>query len=126
MGYLWKGVYEQTFPGSQSHILFLLKRNGPQKMSVLAEALHLTPGAVTTASDRLIEHGYIARTRGEQDRRIVQIKITEKGQLTLNELQNKGRKIMKAVFNDISPSELEMMNTIFNRATRNIDTIGGI
>lgn len=124
MGYLWKTIYEQTFPGSQSHILFLLQRNGPRRMSELADALHLTPGAVTTASDRLIEHGYIARIRDEKDRRVVHLELTQKGRMTLHELQNEGRKIMKLVFNDISDTDLKMMNTIFNQATINIENIG--
>ncbi len=124
MGYLWKKIYEQTFPGSQSHILFLLVRSGPKKMSELAEVLHLTPGAITTASDRLIEHGYIARIRDEQDRRVVYLEITDKGKSTLSELQNEGRKIMKLVFRDISNADLEMMNAIFQLATHNLKRIG--
>lgn len=124
MGYRWKQIYQKTFPGSQSHILFLLERNGPKKMSELAESLHLTPGAVTTASDRLIEHTYIARTRDKKDRRVVQLDLTEKGRVALNDLQNEGRKIMKLVFNDITDSNLKMMNEIFKRATINIDNIG--
>lgn len=126
MGYQWRKIYDETFPGSQSHILFYLERNGPAKMSELAGVLHLTPGAVTTASDQLIEHEYIGRTRDEQDRRIVYLELTNKGEKTLNKLQNEGRKIMKLVFNDISDTNLEMMNKIFKQATKNIDNIGGI
>lgn len=126
MGHLWKKVYKETFPGSQSHILFLLERNGPKRMSELADALHLTPGAVTTASDRLIEHQYIARVRDEKDRRVVRLELTQKGRSTLNELQSKGQKIMKLVFNDISDKDLTRMNSLFKQATMNIDNIGGI
>src|SRR5690625_4346248 len=124
MGYQWRKVYDDTFPGSQSHILFLLERNGPQRMSELAEVLHLTPGAVTTASDRLIDQGYIARIRDKTDRRVTRLEMTHKGKETLNELQNKGRKIMKLVFKDISDNDLEKMNDIFRQATINIDKIG--
>lgn len=125
MGYLWKRIYEQTFPGSQSHILFLLERNGTKRMSELADALHLTPGAVTTASDRLIDHGYIDRIRDEKDRRVIYLELTQKGKETLNELQNEGRRIMRLVFNDISETDLKMMNYIFEQATINLDNIGG-
>jgi len=124
MGYQWRKVYDDTFPGSQSHILFLLERNGPQRMSELAEILHLTPGAVTTASDRLIDEGYIARISDKTDRRVARLEMTHKGKETLNELQNKGRKIMKLVFNDISDKDLEKLNDIFKQATINIDKIG--
>src|SRR5690625_4578713 len=110
MGYQWRKIYNDTFPGSQSHILFLLERKGPQKMSELAETLHLTPGAVTTASDRLIDQGYIARTRDKTDRRVTHLEMTQKGKQILNELQNQGRKIMKSVFKDISNEDLGKIN----------------
>src|SRR5690625_2948954 len=113
MGYLWKSIYEQTFPGSQSHILFVLERNGPKKMSELSETLNLTPGAVTSASDRLIENGFIARIPDENDRRVIRLDLTEKGKKTLKKLQSKGHEIMGLVFNHISDNELKMMNTIF-------------
>lgn len=124
MGYQWKKIYADTFPGSQSHILFLLERNGPKKMSELAEVLHLTPGAVTTASDRLIDQGYIARISDKSDRRVTRLAITHKGQETLNNLQAEGRKIMKLVFNDISDEDLKKINDIFKQATINIGKIG--
>lgn len=124
MGYQWKKVYNDIFPGSQSHILFLLERKGPQKMSELAETLHLTPGAVTTASDRLIDQGYIARISDAADRRVSRLEMTPKGKEILNELQNKGRKIMKLVFNDISEKDLDKMIDIFRQAAINIENIG--
>lgn len=124
MGYQWRKIYDDIFPGSQSHILFLLEQNGPQKMSELAEILHLTPGAVTTASDRLIDQGYIARVRDKTDRRVTRLEMTHKGKEILNELQNQGRKIIKSVFNDISNKDLEKMNAIFKLATINIEKIG--
>ncbi len=123
MGYLWRNIYEQTFPGSQAHILFLLERHGPKKMSELAESLHLTAGAVTTASDRLIDQEYIARSRDEKDRRVVYLELTEKGKFILNETQQEGRKIMKSVFHDISNDDLKQLNNIFKQATKNIDSI---
>lgn len=124
MGYQWRKIYNDTFPGSQSHILFLLERKGPQKMSELAETLHLTPGAVTTASDRLIDHSYIARISDAADRRVSRLELTQKGKEKLNELQNQGRKIMKSVFKDISNEDLGKMNDIFKQATINIEKIG--
>ncbi len=71
--------FRNPFPGSQSHKLFALERKGPRKMSELAEVLHPTPGAVTSASDKLLKHEYIAQIRDDQDRRVVFIDITHKG-----------------------------------------------
>lgn len=123
MEHQWKQIYAQTFPGSQSYIMFLLQQNGPLKMSELADDLHITAGAVTSASNHLIEHNYITRIWDEKDRRIIRLDLTNKGRSTLKELQNEGRIIMKSVFSDVSDDDLKMLYTIFEQATINIDNI---
>lgn len=123
MEHQWRDIYVQTFPGSQSYIMYLLEQRGSKKMSELADSLHVTAGAVTTASNQLIKQGYIARTRDEKDRRVVHLELTEKGRNILNKLQNEGRRMMKLVFNDISDSDLKLMNTIFKQATINLDNM---
>lgn len=123
MGYIWKKIFEERFPGSQAYIIFLLEKNGQQKMSELADSLRLTPGAVTTASDKLIENDYIARVRDEKDRRVVYLEITEKGQETLEALRIKGRKAMKNVFNNLSETELQSLVEIFEQAAGNLNKI---
>lgn len=120
MSYLWKGVFEERFPGSQSHILLLLERKGKSKMSEVAEALHLTPGAVTTASDKLIENGYITRVRDEQDRRVVYLDMTKEGKELLATLQNEARKVMQLVFADLSETDLNFLISTFEQAEKNI------
>lgn len=121
--YLWKAYYAQTFPGSQSRIVYMLEQNGPMKMSELAASLHITPGAVTTAANLLIENGYIIRIHNEQDRRVIHLDLTEKGRETLNELQNEGRQIMEVVFKGASDEDLERMQTLFKLALNNIDNL---
>ncbi|GHI01112.1 MarR family winged helix-turn-helix transcriptional regulator [Neobacillus kokaensis] len=123
MNYIWKDIFNRQFPGSQSHILFLLERNGPKRMSEAAELLHLTPGAVTTASDKLIENGYIARIRDEQDRRVVYLEMTNKGREAITELQEEGRMAMKKVFSHLSDRDLEFFMETFEQAIQNINDL---
>ncbi|AXI00587.1 MarR family transcriptional regulator [Sporosarcina sp. PTS2304] len=117
MGKVWREIFDEHFPGSQSHLVFMLERRGRLRMSELAEALQLTAGAVTSASDKLIEHGYVSRTRDEKDRRVVYLDITEKGCDTMQELRMKGRKKMKSVFAHMSEEDLQRCIQIFEQAT---------
>lgn len=123
MEYLWRRIYADTFPGSQSYIMFILQQKGPQKMSELAQSLHLTAGAITTASDHLLELDYIARVRATNDRRIVRLELTDKGQEALTELQHKGNKIMKQVFEGVSDNDLNRMTAIFQQGIINITDV---
>ncbi|WOV87055.1 MarR family transcriptional regulator [Sporosarcina oncorhynchi] len=123
MSYMWKDIFEKHFPGSQSHILFLLERHGQKKMSEVAESLYLTPGAVTTASDKLLKNGYIERVRDEQDRRSVYIAITDLGRETITKLQREGLAVMKVVFGHSSDKELGFLIETFKQANTTVSRI---
>jgi|SRR5690625_3736832 len=117
---LWKAIYEKTFPGSQSHIIMLLQRSGPLKMSEIAEKLQMTAGAITIASDHLIENDYIERQRDKNDRRIIRLNITNKGASQLAELQLEGRDKMLSLFDHVSEEQLIMMTDIFQEASNKL------
>lgn len=121
MGYIWKQIFEASFPGSQSYIMFKLELSGRMRMSELADSLHLTPGAVTISSDKLIDHGYITRIRDDKDRRVVYLEMTSNGKEALNELRNSGRQLMKNVFSELSETDLQRLIKIFEGATVNLN-----
>lgn len=121
MGYIWKQIFEASFPGSQSYIMFKLEQSGRMRMSELADSLHLTPGAVTIASDKLIDHGYITRIRDDKDRRVVYLDMTSDGKEALNKLRNSGRQIMKNVFSELSEADLQRLIEIFEGAAVNLN-----
>lgn len=123
MGGIWKKIFDEHLPGSQSYILFLLEKKGQLRMSEIAEILRLTPGAVTSASDKLLEHGHLSRVRSEHDRRVVSLEITEQGKQTLGDLRVEGRKTMKRVFRDLSDPELNQLVGIFERAAFNLEAL---
>ncbi|SHG91745.1 MarR family winged helix-turn-helix transcriptional regulator [Tepidibacter thalassicus] len=52
-----------------------------RKMSEVAMDLKITIGTLTTAINRLEKKGYVERLRIEKDRRVVKIKLTDKGKL---------------------------------------------
>ncbi|MHA0856953.1 MarR family winged helix-turn-helix transcriptional regulator [Paenibacillus sp. CMAA1364] len=123
MSYVWKRIFEQQFPGSQSYILFHLERSGPMKMSELAESLHLTAGAVTVSSDKLINQGYIERIRNEDDRRVVYLKLTSKAEDSMKVMREDGKGTMRSVFSHVSDAELEHLVNVFEQAVNNLSNI---
>lgn len=56
--------------------LGVLTREGAKTAGQLAVAAGLSPGAATTAVDRLLRGGYVERTRDERDRRVVTVRPT--------------------------------------------------
>lgn len=59
--------------------LLAFSRAGRMPMTRLGSLLQVHPASVTSAVDRLEKQGYVARARGEQDRRVVLAGLTEQG-----------------------------------------------
>ena len=64
---------------TEMHIIDNIGIDKERNMSNTAKDLKITSGTLTTAVDNLIRKGYVERRRSDTDRRVVMIKLTEKG-----------------------------------------------
>ncbi|MGB9812141.1 MAG: MarR family winged helix-turn-helix transcriptional regulator [Thermovenabulum sp.] len=69
---------------SQYPLLFILKEYGPVKMKELSEHMNITTGSLTVMVDRLIEKKLVERFFLPEDRRVVMVRLTEKGYDEIN------------------------------------------
>jgi DNA-binding MarR family transcriptional regulator len=76
---------------TEIRILRLLYENGPSPMARLAAELYMTPASITGLVDRLESEQLVLRERNSKDRRVVNVKITEKGGAAFE----KGRKLYR-------------------------------
>ncbi|MDQ3856291.1 MAG: MarR family transcriptional regulator [Chloroflexota bacterium] len=67
-------------------VLGALVRRGSMTAGQLAKVSGLTPGAMTTAIDRLERAGYVRRARAADDRRSVLVEVTAEGNTRSDEL----------------------------------------
>lgn len=81
--YISRGLESLGFTIPQYTALAALDERGEITMSALADELGLTMGAVTNIVDRLIDADFATRDRGTDDRRIIRVKLTEKGKEAL-------------------------------------------
>lgn len=88
-------------------ILNILNSRGELKMTDLAKFLNVTTAAVTGLADRLVRDGYIIRGNDPEDRRIVKVKLTEKGSGLVKAMKEKRRKMVMGAFGKISQKERE-------------------
>ena len=65
----------------QLRILKSLSAEGPMTMSAIARAAGVAPGAATGMVDRLVARKLVKRFGDPDNRRIVQVRLTENGQL---------------------------------------------
>jgi len=64
---------------TEMHIIDNIGIGKERNMSNTAKDLRITSGTLTTAIDNLIKKGYVERRRSSDDRRVVKIKLTNKG-----------------------------------------------
>lgn len=71
----------QKFPVSaiEAHMLVALHQHGPQRAMDLAQRVNFTVTSFTPPIDRLVERGFVERQAHPQDRRAIQLDLTDAG-----------------------------------------------
>ncbi len=54
-----------------------------KSMTNLATSLLISVSTLTTSMNRLVKKGYVTRLRSEEDRRVVMVSLTEKGEMAV-------------------------------------------
>jgi len=98
---LYKGKI--TLP--QFLILDFLSRQGEPKMTDMARFMHVTTAAMTGIADRLVRDGYVDRVYNHEDRRIIKIKLTPRGNALLKKINQHRRQMVINIFGRISEAD---------------------
>ena len=111
---------EISFP--QMAILHILKERDRCMMSELAKLLSITTSAATGIVDRMVKTGFLKRVPDPNDRRIINVRITPRGERATNAIFRQRQKMMIDVFKHFSSSEREtylgMVKKIYHILTR--------
>jgi len=83
---------------SRTHLLWELGRRGPVTQRVLADALKVTPRAVTGLVDALAVDGLVTREPHPSDRRATLVTLTRRGKALVTQLQRDHRALARALF----------------------------
>ena len=108
-------------PG-QFNTLQVIAQRPEWRMTDLSTRLHVSAGSLTTMMNRLIELGLVERTRSTSDRRVVTVKLTDKGTTILKSGRDHMRSTLAAILATLPPVDreqlrvsLEIMNGIMSK-----------
>lgn len=90
-----------------------------ERMSNLARHLHLTVGTLTNTIDRLVQKGYVQRHRSDEDRRIVEVSLSPKGEDLFKEISTMRKERAEKFFGQLSDEELEVLERILSKLVSN-------
>ncbi|MBU5484631.1 MarR family transcriptional regulator [Clostridium sp. MSJ-11] len=73
---------------SQNHLMLMIELKLLESMRIteISERFFVTAGAATSMCDKLEEQGLICRIRTKEDRRVVLVTLTQKGEDKINDL----------------------------------------
>ncbi|SDM57842.1 DNA-binding transcriptional regulator, MarR family [Fictibacillus solisalsi] len=108
-------LFSDDVPANEFGVLNLLKDKEYLTASELAGEMKVSSSHITGVTDRLIKKDLITRERSLTDRRIVYVKITEKGQAVAEKLSAIRRDYYKEKFSGLSDLEMENMIDYLNR-----------
>lgn len=114
-----------TVTPSQMGILFLLKNGKPLPMSVLSSALSVDNSTLTRHADKLIKSEFVERVRDDSDRRILMLKITEKGIKESEKAARISNQINAEVISGFSEEEIRIFSKILMSIIQKFDSAQG-
>ena len=96
------------------HIIEAIGLTGENTMSVVARKMGITAGSLTTAVNGLVNKKYVTRLRSEQDRRVVFLKLTEKGIRAYEHHREYHRQMTDAVISRLDDEEIPVLLKTLN------------
>lgn len=93
--------------------MFIVDRYGEVIMSKISDEINVSMSTATGIIDRLVKKKYLKRERSELDRRIVLIKLTEKGQQTIEDLKDTMSKYLNRIYDVLTDEEIRVLGSIF-------------
>ena len=104
-----KALMEENVTFPQYYALFLLSRKKLYKMGDLKKELFITGAGATGIANHLIKKGLAQRQRSNDDRRVVNIEITNKGTKIIDKALRQRRDCLTLVLKKIGSKKKELL-----------------
>ncbi|HOP70288.1 MAG TPA: MarR family transcriptional regulator [Bacillota bacterium] len=89
--------------------LVVLKDRPGITMGELCERLYLACSTATDLIDRMEKNGYLERNRDADDRRVIRLSITEKGQNIIDQVINARRRYVDSILKQLTQEEIDQL-----------------
>lgn len=107
-----KAIVSQEFKDITSndiHVIEAIGLSEPKNMSTIAKKLSVTVGTLTIAMNSLVKKGYVLRERGQEDRRVVYISLSEKGRRAYEHHSRFHQEMINGVISALEPDEINAL-----------------
>jgi DNA-binding MarR family transcriptional regulator len=104
--------------GPQLWALKTISQNESLSLGELSKRMYLHPSTITGVVDRLGKKGFVARSRGKKDRRVVSVRLTPKGKRIVKQAPNP---IQGKMIYGLGKLREEQLNSIYDSVKKLVE-----
>ena len=107
-----KAIITQEFKdltNNDMHVIDAIGTGAPKNMTSIARELSVTVGTLTIAMNSLVKKGYVVRERGQEDRRIVYISLSEKGRKAFDHHARFHHEMIEGIQETLDDDEMQVL-----------------
>lgn len=97
------------------HVMEAIGMGEQKNMTTVAKALHVTTGTLTISINSLVKKNYVERVRSEEDRRVVLVSLTKKGEKAFLHHRQFHEQMIQAIVEELSEEEKLVMEKALSR-----------
>ena len=91
------------------HVIEAIGLGDGNNMSSIAKTLNITVGSLTTAMNSRVNKKYVERRRSEEDRRVVFVKLTDRGVKAYRHHEDYHRQMTRAILDKLDEAEIPVL-----------------
>ncbi len=121
---IWKlegeAIITKEFGDITNNDMHVIEAVGPgngSNMSSIAKKLNVTVGTLTIAMNNLVKKKYVERSRSEKDRRVVIVRLTDRGAAAYRHHEDYHRRMTQAILEKLDESELPVLMKMLDAVT---------
>ena len=122
----WEKFLKATaaLTNNQYNVLRILRGSHPTRLacSEIADRMIARDPDVTRLVDRLSRRGLVSRVRGRQDRRVVEVGITDKGREVLRSLDPHINRMPQAMLGHLGAAKLKQLGQLLEHVISGLGT----
>ncbi|MBE3553961.1 MAG: MarR family transcriptional regulator [Thermicanus sp.] len=113
----------QDFPITPPQFIALqwLKEEGEMTIGALSEKMYLANSTTTDLIDRMEKAGLVQRERSLADRRVVHIRLLDKGKMLIDEVIRHRQEYLAKVMESFTPEERDQLKALLNLLYREME-----
>ncbi|AIE78721.1 marR family protein [Bacillus cereus ATCC 4342] len=105
-------IFGGYIPWNEFIVLRILNRTNKEMVSRVANELNVSNSHITAVTEKLINKGFVTRSRSTSDRRVVYLEITEQGKNLVAKMEDAKKQYLQERFSMLSEEEMNIMISI--------------